>query len=435
MRKLKTVVAAAATALVVVGASAAAALAAEDWPKWMGPRGDMISRETNLLPEWPEDGPKEVWAKDVGMSHSSPVAREGRIYLFTLTDRAKEVLTAFDAATGEEVWTQSYDRARVPGGGGLKNPDWDGTRATPTIDGNRIYTYGSAGDLVCRNLADGKQVWHLNVLKEAGGTNLEWGSSSSPLVEGDRVYVQAGIGEGAPVAVAVDKASGKILWKSQARGGPGAGGRFPYGAGYAHMILADVAGAKQLIVFGGRAVYGMDPDTGKMLWNSPWETQYDVNAATPVYRDGQVLISSEYSTAKGILYDVSADGLKQVWESTDIKCKYQPPILDEGHIYVNSRGTITCVRWKDGKTMWQADDERALRLGSGGSMLRVGDRLIAMSERGKLSMVQATPEGYKLLSQVDLLEGSNIWSTPLLYGGKLYVNGAGRFVCLDVSGK
>ncbi len=158
-----------------------------------------------------------------------------------------------------------------------------------------------------------------------------------------------------------------------------ADGKFP-SPGYAHMILADVGGTQQLIVFGGRAFYGMDPATGKTLWESPWSTQYDVNAATPIYREGQVLISSEYSTAKGILYDVKPTGVTQVWESGDIKAKYQPPIVDDGYIYTNSRGTITCVQWSDGKTVWEAKD-RKLKLGPGGSLLRAGDKLIALSER------------------------------------------------------
>ena len=432
MRSIKRM---AALAAVVMGGSAAiaAAAAAEDWPKWMGPRGDMISKET-VASQWPEDGPKQLWSKQVGFGHASPVAQAGKIYVFSLVDRTNEVPSPLDAATGQEVWVQSYDRAKNPGGKGLNNADWDGTRATPTIDGDAIYTFGSTGDLTRRSLADGKQAWQVNVVKAVKGENLEWGTSSSPLVTDKHVFVQAAIGDGVPVAVAIDKASGAVAWQSEARGMAAADGKFPSGAGYAHMILADVGGTQQLIVFGGRAFYGMDPATGKTLWESPWSTQYDVNAATPIYRDGQVLISSEYSTAKGILYDVTPTGLKQVWVSNDIKAKYQPPIVEDGYIYVNSRGTITCVKWADGKTAWEAKD-RDLKLGAGGSFVKAGDKLISMSERGKLSLSRVTPEGIKMLGQVALIEANNVWASPLLYDGKIFAKGGDEIVALDLSGK
>ena len=420
-------------AAVAIAGLSSLVLAAEDWPKWMGPRGNMISKEK--VADWPEGGPKKLWTKETGIGFASPVAHQGKIYVFSLVDRKKEVLTAFDAKTGEEVWSQSYERANVPGGKGLEKPNWDGTRATPAIDGDRIITYGTTGDLVSRSLADGKEVWRLSVVKELNAENLEWGASSSPLVEGDRIFVQAAIGQRVPVAIAVNKTDGKIVWQSEARGGPGAGGKFAFGASYAHPILTgEIDGARQLIVFGGRNVYGMNPATGKTLWSVAWTTDYDVNAATPVYHDGRLLISSEYSTAKGVLYKLSGKGAEPVWESRDLKCKYQPPILDNGYIYANSSGRITCVRWADGKTMWQARD-RDLNLGAGGGFLRAGDRLIATSEGGRLSLLLATPEKVEAIRQVDLLEGSNIWSTPLLYDGKLYVKGVEELVCLDVGGK
>ena len=126
------------------------------------------------------------------------------------------------------------------GGGGLKNADWDGTRATPTIDGDAIYTFGSTGDLVRRNLADGKLVWQLNVLKETNGQAAQWGTASSPLVDVEKVYVQAGIGDGAPVAVAVDKKTGKIAWQSQAKGSAGGGGESRTAGATAVPVAAEV---------------------------------------------------------------------------------------------------------------------------------------------------------------------------------------------------
>jgi outer membrane protein assembly factor BamB len=395
-------------------AAVAATTRAEDWPKWRGPNGDGISRETQPLTPWPAKGPKPLWTKDVGIGHASPVAVGGKVYAFA-SDRGHDVLYCFNAANGDEVWKQAYRRQR--------EAKYPGTRATPTIEGDRIYTYGEAGDLTCRQLDDGKELWRTNVLDETGSRQLEWGTASSPLVVGDRINVQAG--EGRSVAVAVDKNDGKIVWRSQAADK----------ASYASIIHVEAAGAggkPQLIVFAGQALYGMDPDTGKTLWREPWRTSYDVNAATPVYRDGLVLASSGYDHGSMML-KLSTGGAKKIWEKRDLKSKFQPPVLDGDHVYGNSAGALMCLTWPDGEVVWRAEDE-ALRLGEGGSLLRWRDMLVTLSERGKLSLVRATPKGVRLVSQVQLFDAERIWATPLLYDGKLYAKGSEELVCVDVSG-
>jgi outer membrane protein assembly factor BamB len=402
-------------ALLVTALPAVAADAPEDWPRWLGPRGDGISKETGLAEKWSGNGPKKLWDRKVGTGHSSPVAVDGKVYLFHLAGN-QDALTCFDAETGKVIWNQTYK-------GGWTGA-YKGTRATPTIekDDNRIYTYGGAGHLVCRELDSGKPVWALDVLKSTGTHPLQWGQASSPLVVGDLVFVQAG--EGGPVAVAVDKRSGRLAWQAQAR----------EKGGYAHIIQIDAGNEPLLVVFGGTAVYGIDPTNGRTLWREEWRTSYDVNAATPIYHDGHLFVSSEYNHGCMML---RLDGrrARKLWEKKDILCKFQPPIFDGGHLYANSAGTLKCMRWPDGRIVWQAKD-RDLRLGPGGSMVRVGgDRLITLSEQGKLSLVRADPSGVKILAQEQVFDGSEIWSTPLLYGGKLYVKGGDELVCLDVSAK
>lgn len=384
------------------------ALAAEDWPQWRGPRGDGISRETGLLRQWPRNGPGRLWG-----GYSSPVAKDGRVYLLHARP-GKDILTAFDAETGKVVWSKESNRNG--------NASYEGTRATPTIDGSHIYTLGEMGDLICRKLADGEPVWGLNVHQLARTSPLQWGAASSPTVIGDLVYVQTG--EGGPIAVAVDKTSGKPVWASQARDK----------AGYATIIATDVGGRQQLVVFGGSAVYGMDPASGKTLWREAWQTSYDVNAATPVYHDGHLFVSSEYNHGCMML-QLTPSGARKLWENREIQCKFQPPILDvkEGVLYANSGGTLKCMSWPDGKIRWSA--RRGLNLGAGGSIVRWEDKLVTLSERGELSLVQATPAGVKVVSQFELFDASQTWSTPLLYGGKLYAKGPDSLVCLDVGAK
>jgi outer membrane protein assembly factor BamB len=423
-------------AALALALSATLVRAAEDWPKWMGPRGDNISKETISDAAWPAEGPKKLWSKQVGIGYSSPVAAGGKVYVFTLEDFRNEVLRAFDARSGQELWKQSYARSLVGGASQLGNPDWDGTRATPSIDGDAIYTFGSVGDLVCRNLSDGKLRWKVNVLKETGGDAAAWGTASSPLVDADRVYVQAGIGEGAPVAVGVDKKTGKIAWQSEAKGIAGGDGKEASGASYAAIVRADVDGEVQLIVFAARDLYGMDPASGKTRWSIPWPTQYDVNGSTPVVRDGKLLVTSEYDTSKAALFALKPDGVTKLWESKALRSRFQPVIVENGYIYGNSFGVLVCLNWSDGKQVWEAND-RALRLGVGGTILRLaGDKMLTTTETGRMALVAVTPKGAKVLgAPVEVFEGKNNWATPLVYDGKIFARGQEEIVAFDVGGK
>ena len=391
------------------GAAATRFAAAEDWPGWRGPRGDQISRET-VPDRFPEGGPKQLWAADVGLGYSSPIAAGGRVYLFSMND-GKDTLTAFDANAGTIAWS-------AEGGPGWTS-SYVGSRATPAIDDDRIYTYGGQGELICRNLADGKPRWRFDVLAATGAKPLGWGMASSPLVAGNLVYVQSGIG--GAVAVAVDKGTGLLAWKSEATGV----------GGYAHPITADVAGQQQLIVFGGTTVYGMDPLTGRTLWQYPWTTSFEVNASAPIYHDGKLFVTSEYD--HGCLQlALTSTGAAKIWENKSILGKFQGAILDNGYLYANSAGTLVCVDWNDGTLKWKATDTK-LRLGIGGSLIRVGgDKLLLMSERGKLTVARATPQAVDPLDQAQVIDGKEVWATPVLYGGRLYAKGAQELICLDL---
>jgi outer membrane protein assembly factor BamB len=405
-----------------------------DWSKWRGPQGDGIVREGNLATQWPAAGPKKVWSAKVGGGHASPVVANGIVYLFTRDEEKNlEVLTAYQAADGKVVWQQES----AGGYNAQSDPSWHGTRTTPSIDGHVIYTYGGSGDLIARELADGKEIWHLNVLQETKAKILEWGEASSPLVAGEMIYVQGGIGKGAPVAVAVNKADGKILWQSEAKGSDEGknsmkGGT---GGGYAAPILASVGGKNQLVVLGGVAVYGMDPTTGKKLWEEPWLTSYDVNATTPVYQEPKLFISTGYGRGCMML-ELSGTGAKKLWENKTLSSKFPQVILDRGYLYGNSSGALKCLKWDDGKVAWELSRSKSEGLGEGGSLVRFGDYLILLGERGKLTLGKATPEGFTKISGVDkIVEGKNVWATPTIANGMLYVKGLEELVCLDISGK
>lgn len=390
----------------------------QEWPKWLGPDGDGISHDS-IADKWPDSGPPKVWEQKVGLGYSSPIGFDEKVYLFSQKGN-KDTLTAFEADTGKPLWSQGYEVTIKADAGQAKNND-NGLPlplATPSIDGGRIYTYGGGGDLVCRKLEDGTVVWQINVLNQTGEQILQWNEASSPLVDQKYVYVQGG--KGGPTAVAVDKTSGKIAWMSEAK----------TIGGYAAPILIDVDGTRQLIVFGGDQLYGIVPETGKTIWGAPWKTMFDVNASTPVYRDHHLFISSDYGHGCMML-KLSPNGATEEWPKADknLTLKYQPPILDGDVLYANSMGLLKCMHWPDGKILWKGRDGD---LQEGGTLVRNGDKLIALSQDGNLSLIQATPDMHKVISQVHLFDFGTTWTTPLIYHGKLYAMGKDTLVCLDI---
>ena len=421
-------------------AFAALPLRADEWPQWRGPKDDGIVRQEKVAEKWPKDGPKKLWEAQVGIGFSSPVAVDGKVYLFAI-EGGKDTAYCFDAEKGTVVWKQQADSLYTGemNDAAMRN-DWTGTRASPVIEGDRVYTYGFRGDLICREVGSGKTVWHTNIVNETNTRPITWGQGSNPLIEGDTIYVQGGIN--GPTAVAVNKKTGKLLWQSEnlpadtAKDDPDDYGRGePDKGGYARPILVDVQGTKQLIVFGGEALWAFDPKTGKTLWSHPWQTQYDVNAATPIYHDGRLFITSAYGKppARCAQFELSPTGVKEVWKNNQLTAKYQPPILDGGYLYGNSEGAVRCLRWEDGKPMWTARD----RIDQGGSLVRImPDKLLMFTENGKAILARATPEKYEKLSEFQAVERApNAWSTPLVYRGKMYAKGRNDFVCYDIGAK
>lgn len=374
--------------------------AAEEWPHWLGPHSDGISSEKALTTTWPASGLRKVWTVAVGHGFSSPIGVDGRVYLFHSKD-GREYLTSFDAATGHVVWEQSDE--------GEWDEAYPGTRATPTIEGAYIYTYGGRGDLTARMQATGLLVWRVNVLKQVGAELLHWGAASSPLIVGNLIYVQTG--RGGPIAAAVNKETGALVWKSDVIGN----------AGYAAPVLIDVDGTRQLILAAEQQVVALNPDTGQKIWALPFHMGLDVDAMTPVYRDGRLLVSAYYGGGSMQL-SLGRHGPAVVWSTKQLSSRINPAIYDRGYLYMNSEGRLKCVDWKTGDILWTAD-LKELALGVAGSLVRVGNKAITLSDHGTLSLIDATPTGMRKLSEFRATKGGMIFVVPLLYRNRIYVRG------------
>lgn len=319
-----------------------------------------------------------------------------------------DVVYCLDAVTGKEAWRQSYSCPLF-----AKNHE-GGPCATPTVEGDAVYVFSKNGDALWINAGTGEIVWHKNLVKELGINNLTWYFAGSPLIVDDRVILNAGTS-----GVALKKTDGSVVWQS--------GKEI---AGYATGVPMTVGGQRCVALFGAKAVFGIDPATGKVLWTHPWKTDYDINAADPILIDDKVFISSGYGSGCALL-KIDSGQVTEVWKNKGMKNQCYGSVLWEGYLYgfdgqVGGSGMLTCMDAKSGQTKWSQGG-----LGTGTLMIADG-KLIVLSEKGKLVIAKASPEKYEELASAQVLTGK-CWTVPVLANGLIYArNAAGDLVCVDV---
>ncbi len=378
---------------------AAAAPAVADFPRFLGPRGDGTVSGVRLARDWQARPPREIWRRAVGAGWSA-FAVAGELAVTQEQRGDEELVTAYRVATGEPVWSHAdagrYDTT-------IAGP---GPRATPTVDGGRVYTMGSLGRLNALELATGRRVWSRQVLEEHGAGYPEWGKASSPLVVDGMVVVSVGTSRG-PSLVAYDAATGEPVWSAG-----------PDRASYSSPLVATLAGRRQIVIFNKESVSGHDPASGAVLWRYPWSSAQP-NVAQPLpIGDDRLLVSSGYGIgAKLLRLRGGADGALEpelVWESPRLKAKFAHPVLFGSRVYGLDDGVLACVDPATGERCWKGG-----RYGHG-QVLLVEDLLLVLSERGELVLVEPTPDEHRELARVRVLDGKS-WNPPALAGSWLLV--------------
>lgn len=381
--------------------------AAADWPQFRGPNRDGISPEAAVLKSWPASGPKVLWKAPLGEGYSQVVSAKGR--LFTLAQQGEEqIALAFEAGTGKRLWRTRIDREYNDGQG-------DGPRSTPTVDGELVYVLSAHGKLAALRAANGQVAWQHDLRAEYGADPPQWGVSTSPLVEGNLLIVNVG-GSGNKSIVAFDKTTGKPVWTSQGDA-----------AGYSAPIAITVRGVRQVIVFTADAILSISPKDGRLFWRSGWKTDYDVNAATPIFLPpDKLFVSSGYGTGSALL-QINRTNVAEVWRSRGMKNQFSSSVLHDGVIYGFDDATLKAIDAATGKERWKT------RGFGHGSLILAGGHLIVLSDRGKLALVEATPAEYRELGNAQVLDGK-CWTAPSLADGRLYVRNEEQLIALDWKG-
>ena len=388
----------------------AVAQSAANWPQWRGPNRDGISKETGLLKQWPAEGPPLVWkASGAGGGYSSFSVANGKLYTMGLRGD-REYVVAFDVATGKEAWSTAS-------GSAFREEHGDGPRGTPTVDGDRVYALGGNGDLTALDARTGKSVWSKNVLREFGGSNITWGISESPLVLGNKVLVNAG-GPGASI-VALNKADGALIWKSQSDK-----------AGYSSAIPVEVNGTTQVVFFTAERAVGLDAKDGRLLWEYGRPANNVANVATPISRGNRVFISSDYGTGGGVV-EIKADNKAQeIWFTKDMRNHHSSSVLIGDYLYGFSSSILTAVRFDTGEIAWR---DRSV---GKGSLVYADGNLYCFSEGGVVGLVEATPTGYKEKGRFRISQGNlPTWTHPVVVGGRLYIRDQDTIYAYDVRAK
>jgi outer membrane protein assembly factor BamB len=434
---------------------------AEDWPQWRGPSRDGKSADTGLLKEWPKDGPPLAWKIDtLGGGYSAPSVAAGRV--FGMSNRGdKEVVWALSEKDGSEIWVTPLGPAfsQQPSQGK------EGPACTPTVDGERLYVEGLAGNVACLQVQDGKILWQRSLTEDFGGRRPMWSYRESPLVDGDNVIVTPG-GADALLA-ALNKLTGATVWKAgmpdspagasgapgdsgggsggpgragRGRGGPGGGA----GAAYASPLVVDFEGQRQYVQLTASALVGVAASDGKSLWryDKP-ANRMGINCSMPLYHEGMVFASSAYGAGGGLVkLRKDADGAvkaEEVYATTDMQNHHGGMILLNGYLYGatggNEGGALACLEFKTGKVMW---DQRATAGRRAKGSLALADGLLYYRmEDGTMCLIEPDPKQYTERSRFRQPDRTRLpaWSHPVVANGKLYVRDQDALFCYDVKAK
>lgn len=400
-----------------VQAAAPQTPASQDWPAWRGPLRNGLTTELGLARQWPQEGPPLAWKiENIGDGYSTPSVAGGTIFVMGNRD-GKEYVFALDrAAEGKELWAAALGHVRHDGAG------YPGPRSTPTVDGERVYALGMNGDLVALQAKTGRLIWSRNLHKEFEGTIPNWGYSESVLVDGPWVLCTPG-GAKATVA-AIDKQTGKTVWISPVANG----------AGYASIVVAQIEGVKQYVQFTAQGVIGVQAADGKFLWRYDAPANGTANISTPIVAGNDVFAASGYGTGGGLV-EISKSGdtwnAKQAYFTKAMKNHHGGMLLIDGFLYgSNDPGLLTCLDFKSGKEMW------ADRAPGKSAVVFADGLLIARSEEGKVSLVEATPGQFTMLCSFEQphRSGKPAWPHPVVAGGKLYLRDQNVLMCYELRG-
>ena len=432
---------------------------AEDWQQWLGPQRDGTWTANGIPETFPEDGPAMIWKQQVGGGYSGPAVASGKLILMDrITTRGSE--EAEFLHEGEIPRNRNFVRQLLPGkervrcyreadGKLLWQHQYDcpystvttyaiGPRATPTIDGEHVYTVGAEGNLLCLRITDGHVIWQKDYKADYQVSTPNWGFASPPLVDEQRLICIVG-GEQSG-CIAFDKLTGDELWRSLTATEPG----------YSAPVIRNLHGHRQLLIWDSDAVHGLNPSNGEVFWSVSFPSTYAMSVATPQVLDDSIFVMC--FNGKSCLIQVDPDGRNAEikWQGdrrTSIDGVHNTPQLLDGYAYgCGNGGRYICARLSDGKRMWDTfQPVGAKRPIPWGNVFTVRltayrNRYLLINDHGEVISAKMDPSGYTELARAKLIEpthqvaGRNlVWSHPAFANGRIYLRNDQELRCYELS--
>jgi outer membrane protein assembly factor BamB len=373
---------------------------AEDWPEWRGKGRSGIWIESGILDKFPEKGLTAAWRTPIHGGFAGPAVAAGRVFVTDFEHSAgtkgTERAVCLDEKSGKIVWTREWDTDYQGISYGT------GPRATPTVDGDRVYTVGGSGRLLCLNARAGEVIWQKDYAKDYGMQMPTWGIASAALIDGDRLIVIVG-GQPDAKVMAFDKMTGKEVWRALPSDSE---------QGYCQPVIIEAGGIRQLIIWHPTAVVSLDPETGKVYWQQPFRINMGMTLATPVISGSRLFVSSFYNGS--MLLDLAREKATVIWKgksdseiNTDgLHTVVNTPVIDGDYIYgICSYGQFRCLSLKSGERVWETMEvtKEKARWASG-FIVRHGDRYFINNDRGELIIAKLYPQRYQEISRTPLIK-------------------------------
>ncbi|HTL54875.1 MAG TPA: PQQ-binding-like beta-propeller repeat protein [Candidatus Limnocylindrales bacterium] len=422
---------------------------AEDWPQWLGPNRDSIWRESGILEKFPTEGPPVRWRAPIGAGYSGPIVAKGRVYL---TDRRlaqdasnpadafqrssvrgfEEVL-CFDETEGKLLWKREYECPYT-----VSYPA--GPRVAPLVHKSKVYTLGAEGNLFCLDVKGGEIIWSRDLKKDFNVKTPMWGFAAHPLVDGDRLICL--IGGARTTVVALDKNTGKEIWRALSADEPG----------YSSPVIVEAGGKHQLIVFHAEAVNSLNPETGQLYWSVPFKSNSGLSVATPRKIGDYLFFTSFYNGSLVVRLDSTKPDAALVWrtqkasekDTTHLNSILCTPFAQDGYIYgVCSYGQLRCLKADTGDRVWET--LKATTTGepvrwANAFIVKNQERFFLFNEKGDLIIARLSPSGYDELSRAHLLEPTNkdcgrpvVWSHPAFADRCCFARNDRELICVDLA--
>ncbi len=382
-------------------------LLANDWPEWRGAGRHGVWSETGIVEGVP-DTLNVKWRVPVSSGYSGPAVADGRVFITdwvedpeSRTMDGTERAMALDEDTGEVLWTREWPTSYRM----LMASYAIGPRATPTVDDDRVYVVGAAGDFYCLDAATGEVQWEKHYIEDYDSFIPTWGVASSPIVDGDRVINVVG-GEPGGLVVAWNKHTGDEVWRSLDVEGE---------MGYGQPIIIEAGGARQLIVWHAAALVSLNPENGELYWEEEWEAGSGMSVATPVHSGSYLLVTQFYRGSLMMRLDQDRPDAELLWrgqsrsempEETDgLHALITTPLIEGDYIYgVGSYGELRGLDATNGERLWMRDQMVAQARWGTAFMVKQGDRYLVNNDDGFLISAQFTPDGYVEQARTKLIE-------------------------------